>query len=49
MNNALLVYEGYSPMRRGNSYKSLIEDKWQKFDTASQWVQYINYIKGVKR
>lgn len=45
MNNALLVYEGYSLFAWGNSYKSLIEDKWRQFDTAAQWVQYINLIK----
>lgn len=45
MNNALLVYEGYSLFSWGNSYKSEIDGTWRKFDTAAQWVQYINLIK----
>lgn len=44
--NALLSYEGYYLFEWGNRYKSLIDDKWRNFDTASQWVQYINYIKN---
>ena len=49
MSQALLVYEGYSLFEWGNSYKSEIDGKWRQFDTASQWVQYINLITGKTR
>ena len=48
MNAAILVYEGYSLFAWGSSYKSEIDGKWRQFDTASQWVQYINLIIGKK-
>lgn len=41
----LITYEGYTLCASGNCYKSLIEDQWIVFDTASQWVQYIKKIK----
>ncbi len=44
---ALLRYEGYTlyagPAGR---YRSEIDGEVILFDTASQWVQYINLIKG---
>ena len=46
--NALLVYEGYSLFEWGKAYKSEIDGKWRQFDTAAQWVQYINIITGKK-
>ena len=46
--NALLVYEGYALYEWGRAYKSEIDGKWRQFDTASQWVQYINLITGKK-
>ena len=45
---ALLVYEGYALYEWGRAYKSEIDGHWRKFDTAAQWVQYINLIKGKK-
>lgn len=40
----LLTYEGYALYEWGRGYKSEIDGKWVKFDTAGQWVQYINKI-----
>lgn len=45
MNAALLTYEGYALYEWGRGYKSLIDDTWRQFDSAAQWVQYINLIK----
>lgn len=42
---ALLVYEGYTLYEWGKGYKSLINDSWVMFDTASQWKRYIDRIK----
>lgn len=46
MSTAILTYEGYALYEWGRGYKSEIDGRWRQFDTASQWVQYINYIKG---
>lgn len=46
--NALLVYEGYALYEWGRAYKSEIDGKWRQFDTAAQWVQYINLITRKK-
>lgn len=44
---AILRYEGYTLYdRQGGGYRSDIDGKVILFDTASQWVQYINLIKG---
>ena len=45
----LLTYEGYALMERENGgYFSIIDGKNMTFDTASQWVQFINLIKKKK-
>ena len=49
MNAALLTYEGYALYEWGRGYKSEINGKWRQFDTASQWVQYINLIIGKEK
>lgn len=47
MRTALLTYEGYALYEWGCGYKSEINGRWVKFDTAGQWVQYIDkIIKG---
>lgn len=43
---AVLTYEGYALYEWGRGYKSEIDGKWRMFDTAGQWVQYINLLKG---
>lgn len=44
---AILRYEGYTLYDRpGGGYRSEIDGVVILFDTASQWVQYINLIKG---
>lgn len=45
MMTAVLTYEGYALYEWGRGWKSLIDDEWIRFDTAGQWVQYINNIK----
>lgn len=45
MKKALLIYEGYTLYEWGNAYKSLIDDEWISFDSASQWVKYIRNKK----
>ena len=47
--NVLIVYEGFSLYEWGNAYKSLIDDEWRIFDTAGQWKQFIDLIKGRKK
>lgn len=43
---ALLRYEGYTLYDRpAGGYRSEIDGETILFDTASQWVQYINLIK----
>lgn len=42
---AVLTYEGYTLMDRDGGYLSIIDGEVILFDTASQWVQYINLIK----
>lgn len=42
---ALLTYKGYSLYEWGSGYKSLIDDEWVRFDTASQWKQFIDKVK----
>jgi hypothetical protein len=46
MNAALLTYEGYALYAWGRGYKSEIDGQWRQFDTAGQWVQYINILIG---
>lgn len=46
MSPAILTYEGYSLYPWGSAYKSEIDGKWRQFDTAGQWVQYINLLIG---
>ena len=48
MRAAVLTYEGYSLYEWGSAWKSEINGKWHQFDTAAQWVQYINIITGKK-
>lgn len=43
---AIVTYEGYTLYDCGRGWKSLIENKWIAFDTAGQWKQYIDLIKG---
>lgn len=45
MMTPVLTYEGYALYEWGAQWKSLIEDEWIRFDTAGQWVQYIDKIK----
>lgn len=46
MNKAILTYEGYALFEWGRGYKSEIDGRWHQFDTAAQWVQYINLKLG---
>lgn len=42
----LLTYEGYALMEREcGGYRSIIDGEVINFDTAAQWVSYINLIK----
>lgn len=42
---AVLTYEGYTLVDRDRGgYLSIIDGEVILFDTASQWVQYINLI-----
>lgn len=44
---AVLTYEGYTLVDRDyGGYLSIIDGEVILFDTASQWVQYINLIVG---
>ena len=42
----LLIYEGYALHEWGRGYKSEIDGQWLQFDTAGQWKQFIDKIKG---
>ena len=43
---AILTYEGYALYEQeSGGYRSMINGQVVLFDTASQWVQYINLIK----
>lgn len=45
----VITYEGYTLMeRRGGGWRSIIDGESINFDTAAQWVRYINLIKGKK-
>jgi len=44
---AVLTYEGYTLIAVRGGYQSEINGRTIKFDTASQWVQYID--KVIKR
>lgn len=45
--NAILTYEGYRlEERRSGGWRSIIDGESINFDTAAQWYQYINIIKG---
>lgn len=46
MPNTVLTYEGYALCSAGLAYKSLINGSWLAFDTAGQFIQYINKIIG---
>ncbi len=46
MSGAILVYNGYTLYESGCIYKSLIDDRWLKFDTVGQWYEYIKKFKG---
>lgn len=46
--SALIIYEGYTLYESGRSYKSLINDEWRQFDTASQWKKYIDLLMKKK-
>lgn len=41
---ALIIYEGYTLYEWGAGYKSEIDGRWIKFDTAGQWKQYIDKV-----
>jgi len=42
---AVLTYDGYTLMDRDQGgYLSIIDGEVILFDTASQWIQYINLI-----
>lgn len=43
---AVLTYEGYALYEWGLGYKSEIDGHWRQFDSAAQWVQYINLLIG---
>ena len=45
MTQAVLTYEGFALYEWGRGWKSEIDGEWRQFDTAGQWVQYINLIK----
>ena len=43
----LLTYEGYTLTDRASGgYRSVIDGKPVTFDSAAQWVEYINILKG---
>lgn len=42
MEQVLITYKGYALYECGRSYKSLVGGQWVIFDSAAQWVQYIN-------
>lgn len=45
---AILTYKGFTLYgREAGGYLSVINGESLLFDTASQWVQYINLIKGI--
>lgn len=45
---AIITYEGYALYSRDTGgYTSVINGESMLFDTASQWVQYINLIKRI--
>ena len=44
--NPIITYENYELFPWGTGYKSEIDGKWKFFDSASQWKQYIDFIKG---
>lgn len=42
---AVLTYNGYAlTERQSGGWQSVIDGKALDFDSASQWVQYINYL-----
>ena len=44
---AILTYEGYTLMeRQSGGWRSVIGDKVINFDSAAQWVEYINNLTG---
>lgn len=43
---AILTYEGYTLMeRQQGGWRSIIDGEAINFDSAAQWVEYINRIK----
>ena len=47
---AILTYEGYKLMERPQGgWRSVIDDRVMNFDSAAQWVEYINYLKNKKK
>lgn len=43
----VLTYEGYALLEcPAGGYRSVINGQDLRFDTASQWVQYIDYLKN---
>ena len=48
MESVILVYEGYSLYEAPRGYISSIDGNTVKFDTASQWKEYIDYRKNGK-
>lgn len=47
MTAAILTYEGYTLMeRQQGGWRSVIDGETVNFDSAAQWVQYINLIKN---
>lgn len=44
---AVLTYEGYTLMeRQQGGWRSIIDGEAINFDSAAQWVEYINRIKN---
>lgn len=43
-----MTYEGYVLYdRAAGGYRSVIDGEVIQFDTASQWIQFIKFIKGI--
>lgn len=45
MGMIVLTYKDYSLYAWGPQYKSKIDGRWERFDTVSQWKQFIDRLK----
>ena len=49
MSGIVLTYEGYALELSQNGYRSVIDGKALRFDTAGQWKQFIDYKNGKRQ